>query len=140
MYLPMSQFLKGLALVVRDYDEAIAYYRGALGFTLEEDSDMGNGKRWVVVAPRGARECRLILARAKNEQERAAVGNQAGGRVFLFLHTDNFEADCRRMLQNGVQFVEKPREEVYGKVVVFADLYGNRWDMVEPRVNTPAEP
>jgi len=134
----MSQFLKGLALVVRDYDEAIAYYCGVLGFTLEEDSAMGNGKRWVVVAPRGARECRLILARAKNEAESAAVGNQAGGRVFLFLHTDNFEADYRRMLQNGVQFVEQPRKEEYGRVVVFADLYGNRWDMVEPKVNSLA--
>ncbi len=136
----MSQFLKGLALVVRDYDEAIAYYCGVLGFTLEEDSAMGNGKRWVVVAPRGARECRLILARAKNEAERTAVGNQAGGRVFLFLHTDNFEADYRRMLQNGVQFVEQPREEEYGRVVVFTDLYGNCWDMVEPKVNSLATP
>jgi uncharacterized glyoxalase superfamily protein PhnB len=81
----------------------------------------------------------LILARAKNEEERAAIGNQAGGRVFLFLHTDHFEADYQRMLQNGVQFVEQPRDEEYGRVVVFADIYGNRWDMVEPRVKTFSE-
>ena len=136
----MSQYLKGLALVVRDYDEAIAYYCGSLGFCLEEDTAMGNGKRWVVVAPRGARECRLILARAKNEEERAAIGNQSGGRVFLFLHTDNFESDYRQMLQNGVRFVEQPREEEYGRVVVFTDLYGNRWDMVEPRDKSVVSP
>ncbi len=125
--------------MVRDYDEAIAYYCQSLGFNLEEDTDMGGGKRWVVVAPPGARECRFILAKAKNEAERAAVGNQTGGRVFLFLHTDNFEVDYQRMLQNGVRFVEQPRKEEYGQVVVFADLYGNRWDMVGARVKSPVD-
>lgn len=127
----MSQFLKGVALVVRDYDEAIGYFVGLLGFELVEDTPMGKGKRWVVVSPRGAQECRLILAKAKNDAELRAVGNQTGGRVFLFLHTDDFESDYQRMVQKGVQFVEQPRVETFGRVVVFIDLYGNRWDLVE---------
>lgn len=133
----MGQFIKAIALVVRDYDEAIAYYRDVLGFRLVEDTNMGAGKRWVVVEPPGAAECRLLLARAKNAMELAAIGHQAGGRVFLFLHTDHFQRDYQAMLERGVQFVELPREESHGTVVVFTDLYGNRWDMVGPRTQHP---
>jgi catechol 2,3-dioxygenase-like lactoylglutathione lyase family enzyme len=122
-----------VSLVVRDYDEAIAFFVDALGFALVEDTPMGKEKRWVVVAPPGSRESRLLLARASTADERARVGNQAGGRVFLFLHTDNFASDYERMRAAGVRFVESPRDESYGTVVVFEDLYGNRWDLVEPR-------
>lgn len=131
----MRQTLTMFALVVRDYDEAIAYYRDTLGFTLEEDTDLGGGKRWVVVAPPGAGEtgARILLARASNERQAARVGDQTGGRVFLFLHTDDFARDHARFLAAGVTFVEAPREEVYGRVAVFTDLYGNRWDLIEPK-------
>lgn len=125
--------LGAVALVVRDYDEAIAYYTGVLGFTLIEDSPRGPGKRWVLVAPPGAKETRLLLAQAKNDAERAAVGRQTGGRVFLFLHTDDFWRDYRAYAARGVRFVESPREEDYATVVVFEDLYGNRWDLLQMR-------
>ncbi|MBS0632155.1 MAG: VOC family protein [Verrucomicrobia bacterium] len=125
------QTLGAVALVVRDYDEAIAYYTGVLGFTLIEDSPRGPGKRWVLVAPPGAQETRLLLAQAKNETERAAIGHQTGGRVFLFLHTDDFWRDYRTYAGRGVRFVESPREEDYATVVVFEDLYGNRWDLLQ---------
>ena len=130
----MPQHLALIALVVRDYDEAIAWYRDVLGFELVEDTDMGSGKRWVVVSPPGAKETRLLLARAANERQSAAVGAQTGGRVFLFLHTDDFARDHGLYRQRGVRFVEDaPREEPYGTVIVFEDLYGNRWDLVQPR-------
>jgi catechol 2,3-dioxygenase-like lactoylglutathione lyase family enzyme len=125
------QTLGAVALVVRDYDEAIAYYTGVLGFTLVEDSPRGAGKRWVLVAPPGAQETRLLLAQAKNEAELAAVGRQTGGRVFLFLHTDDFWRDHRAYTARGVRFIEPPREEGYATVVVFEDLYGNRWDLLQ---------
>lgn len=125
------QTLGAVTLVVRDYDEAIAYYTGVLGFTLVEDSPRGAGKRWVLVAPPGAQETRLLLAQAKNEAELAAVGRQTGGRVFLFLHTDDFWRDHRAYTARGVRFIESPREESYATVVVFEDLYGNRWDLLQ---------
>ncbi len=129
----MSQFLATVSVVVRDYDEAIAYYTGALGFQLVEDSPRGPGKRWVLVAPPGAGPdgCRLLLAQAKNAAELAAVGNQTGGRVFLFLHTDDFYRDHRAFKARGVEFLEEPREEDYGTVAVFRDLYGNKWDLLQ---------
>ncbi|WP_035805354.1 VOC family protein [Kitasatospora mediocidica] len=118
-------------LLVRDYDEAIAFYVGALGFELREDSPRADGGRWVVVAPRGAREGGLLLARPGKAEQRARIGNQTGGRVGWFLHTDDFAADHRRMADAGVRFLEEPRHEPYGTVAVFADLYGNRWDLLE---------
>ncbi len=116
---------------MRDYDEALAYYTGVLGFQLIEDTDLGGGKRWVLVAPPGSAEGRLLLAQARKPEEIAAIGNQAGGRVFLFLHTDNFARDHAAFRARGVRFLEDPRHEVYGTVAVFADLYGNRWDLLQ---------
>ncbi|HEY0502594.1 MAG TPA: VOC family protein [Lysobacter sp.] len=128
----MARFIAHVALVVRDYDEAIAFYRDALGFELLEDTDLGGGKRWVRVAPRGAQSA-LLLARADGEAQRASVGHQAGGRVGFFLHTDDFARDHAAMLAQGVRFLEAPRQEPYGTVAVFEDLYGNRWDLLEPK-------
>ena len=130
----MPRHLAHIALVVRDYDEAIAWYTGALGFTLVEDSPREGGKRWVLVAPSGAPgAAALLLARAATPEQVARIGDQAGGRVFLFLHTSDFHRDHAAMRSRGVRFVEAPREEAYGTVAVFEDLYGNRWDLVEPR-------
>jgi catechol 2,3-dioxygenase-like lactoylglutathione lyase family enzyme len=129
----MPQHLALVSLVVRDYDEAIAFYVGVLGFTLVEDTyQPAQDKRWVVVAPAGAVESRLLLARASNEDQSARVGSQTGGRVFLFLYTDNFERDFRAYKSKGVRFVREPKTEDYGTVAVFEDLYGNLWDLVEP--------
>lgn len=125
------QHLSGVVLLVRDYDEAKAYYTGVLGFTLLEDTDMGAGKRWLVVAPPGARETHLVLARAATPEQRARIGDQAGGRVLLFLHTDDFARDFQAFSARGVKFLEAPRHETYGSVAVFEDLYGNRWDLIE---------
>jgi catechol 2,3-dioxygenase-like lactoylglutathione lyase family enzyme len=119
------------ALLVRDYDEAIAFYVGALGFELAEDAPQGGGKRWVVVRPRGS-QGGLLLARAADEVQASYVGRQAGGRVFLFLETDDFHGDHARMQAAGVRFVEAPRREPYGTVAVYEDLYGNRWDLLQP--------
>lgn len=122
--------ISALALLVHDYDEAIDYYCRCLGFQLLEDSDRGQGKRWVQVAPpRGG--CALLLAKAVGDQQQAAVGNQSGGRVFLFLETDDFARDHAVMLAAGVRFMEQPRHEDYGSVAVFEDLYGNRWDLLQ---------
>lgn len=129
----MSQSLVQLSLLVNDYDEAIAWFTGPLGFTLREDTPLGEGKRWVVVAPPGSSDAALLLARAANAEQRAAVGRQAGGRVLLFLHTDDFWADYRRMQAAGVVFRETPREEPYATVAVFEDLYGNPWDLLQPK-------
>lgn len=129
----MQQYLAGISLVVNDYDEAIEFYTRKLSFTLLEDTRMSDTKRWVVVAPPGSTGCTLLLAKAANDAQRAAVGNQTGGRVFLFLHTDDFDRDYNQMQQAGIEFIESPRQEAYGKVVVFADLYGNRWDLIEPQ-------
>jgi catechol 2,3-dioxygenase-like lactoylglutathione lyase family enzyme len=129
----MKQKIASVALVVRDYDEAISFYTEKLGFTLLEDTDLGNGKRWVVVAPAGDGDCSLLLAKAASLRQEQSIGNQTGGRVFLFLHTDDFWRDYNGMQARGVKFIEQPRQEAYGTVVVFEDLYGNRWDMVERR-------
>jgi len=127
----MTQHLGAVSLLVRDYDEAIAYYTQSLGFTLVEDTALGAGKRWVVVAPPGAAETRLLLARAVQPEEIAALGRQGGGRVWLFLHTDDFWRDHRAYSARGVKFCETPREESYATVAVFEDLYGNRWDLLQ---------
>lgn len=130
----MKQSLAHVALVVRDYDEAIAWFTGKLGFTLVEDAyQPEQDKRWVLVAPPGAPEggASLLLARASTPEQEAFIGNQAGGRVFLFLRTDDFDGDHRAMTAKGVTFVRPPTVQPYGKVAVFLDLYGNRWDLVE---------
>lgn len=129
----MSQTIATIALVVTSYDEAIAFYRDGVGFTVVEDTDMGNGRRWVVVAPPGGRGARLLLAKADGPEQEQIVGRQAGGRVMLFLETDDFVEAHARMLASGVKFLEEPRHEAYGSVAVFADLYGNKWDLIEPR-------
>lgn len=129
----MPQFISQVALVVADYDEALAFYVGKLGFGLVENTDMGGGKRWVVVAPPGSKETRLLLARASGETQSAVVGAQGGGRVWLFLSTDDFARDHARMTAAGVRFREAPRDEAYGTVAVFEDLYGNPWDLIEPK-------
>ena len=121
-----------LSLLVRDYDEAIDWYTRCLGFELAEDVDMGKGKRWVVIEPTGTRGAALLLAKAANPQQEAAIGNQSGGRVFLFLETDSFDRDHARMVSEGVNFREAPRSEAYGKVAVFEDLHGNAWDLIGP--------
>jgi catechol 2,3-dioxygenase-like lactoylglutathione lyase family enzyme len=128
----MNRAITRVTLVVRDYDEAIAYYTSRLGFELVEDTDLGNGKRWVVVAPKGGTGAALVLARAANPEQVSRIGNQTGGRVFLFLHTDDFWRDYNAMQARGVRFIEEPRHEPHGTVVVFEDLYGNRWDLVQP--------
>jgi catechol 2,3-dioxygenase-like lactoylglutathione lyase family enzyme len=126
--------LAAVALVVRDYDEAIDFFTRALGFRLVEDTPVGPDKRWVLVAPSGGGAA-LLLARAAKPEQLARVGDQTGGRVFLFLDTDDFDRDHAAMTAAGVRFVEGPRDEAYGKVAVFLDLYGNRWDLVERRNN-----
>jgi len=133
----MPATLARVTVVVRDYDEAIAHYTQALGFTLVEDDPRENGKRWVVVVPNGG-GCALLLARAATPEQERAVGNQTGGRVFLFLHSDDFWRDYQAMKERGVAFVEAPRSEPYGTVVVFSDLYGNKWDLVQPNAPRPA--
>ena len=128
----MKQAIGYVALVVRDYDEAIDFYVGTLGFTLIEDTYIeAQNKRWVLVAPPGATESRLLLARAVGEEQSARVGNQTGGRVFLFLHTDDFWRDYKTYKDKGVVFVRQPKEERYGTVAVFEDLYGNLWDLLQ---------
>lgn len=121
-----------IALVVADYDEAIAFYVGVMGFELVDDSDQGDGKRWVVVRP-GPGGASLVLAKAVDDRQRAAIGEQGGGRVWLFLHSDDFTADHARLAAAGVRFIEAPRHEPYGSVAVFEDLYGNRWDLIQRR-------
>jgi catechol 2,3-dioxygenase-like lactoylglutathione lyase family enzyme len=129
----MKQRLALVSLVVDDYDDALAFFVGKLGFTLVEDTFVPEqSKRWVVVTPPGATESRLLLAKASTEQQKARVGSQTGGRVFLFLHTDDFWRDYERYKANGVVFVREPKREPYGTVAVFKDLYGNLWDLVEP--------
>jgi catechol 2,3-dioxygenase-like lactoylglutathione lyase family enzyme len=128
---PMPQQIATVALVVADYDEALAFYCGKLGFSLLEDTDLGGGKRWVIVAPAGGNGARLLLARAIGERQQAAIGNQTGGRVGFFLETDDFERDFEAFAARGVKFLEGPRHEGYGMVGVFDDMYGNKWDLIE---------
>jgi len=128
----MKQQIAHLALVVDDYDAAIAFYTKTLHFSLVEDTVLSDTKRWVVVAPPGSSGCSLLLAKAVGDEQKSRVGNQAGGRVFLFLHTDDFNRDYNEMCGKGVEFVRPPVKEPYGTVAVFKDLYGNLWDLIEP--------
>ncbi len=133
----MRQSIGYIALVVRDYDEAISWFTDKLNFDLIEDSGskdrQGQNKRWVLVAPEGSRGTRILLARASTPEETNRIGNQTGGRVFLFLHTDDFQRDYAAMKSKGVKFLEQPRHEPYGTVAVFEDLYGNKWDLLQLR-------
>jgi catechol 2,3-dioxygenase-like lactoylglutathione lyase family enzyme len=129
---PRIQTIALVAVVVRDYDEAIEFYTRRLGFELHEDTPLEPGKRWVVVAPPNTAGTKVLLARAADGEQRSRIGNQTGGRVFLFLHTDDFWRDHRALASRGVVFVREPREEPYGTVAVFEDLYGNRWDLIQP--------
>lgn len=130
----MKQQLAQIALLVNDYDEAVSFYIKKLHFTLIEDTQLDPTKRWVVIAPPNAENgCKILLAKAANEHQKKFVGNQTGGRVFLFLHTDNMERDYNNLLQNNVTVIRKPTDEPYGIVAVFADLYGNLWDLIEPK-------
>ncbi len=128
---PVSRSLAAVTLVVRDYDEAIDFFTGALRFRVVEDRGLADGKRWVVVAPQDSNGTGLLLARAVTLEQEAHVGNQAGGRVAFFLQTTDFWDDYAHMQAHGVRFTESPREEPYGRVVVFLDLYGNKWDLVQ---------
>ena len=128
----MPQYLGLVSLVVRDYDEALAFYVEKLGFTLTEDTyQPAQDKRWVVVSPPGARETAILLARASSEHQRTRIGDQTGNRVFLFLYTDDFWRDFNAYKSNGVTFVREPKVEAYGTVAVFQDLYGNQWDLIQ---------
>ena len=129
----MKQKLAQIALVVKDYDEAIRFYTEVLQFDLIEDTVLSETKRWVLVRPQGGDSCCLLLAKAKNEAEAASIGNQTGGRVFLFLHTENFDKYYQRLLDYEVKIIREPVVEKWGKVAVFADLYGNMWDLIEPK-------
>jgi catechol 2,3-dioxygenase-like lactoylglutathione lyase family enzyme len=127
----MKQSIAHIALVVDDYDEAIKFYTEKLNFRLIEDTPQSETKRWVLVAPEGAEECCLLLAKGVGEEQRSRIGNQTGGRVFLFLRTDDFQRDYQNMRAQGIVFVREPKTEDYGTVAVFADLYGNLWDLIE---------
>ncbi len=129
----MKQRIAQVTLLVREYDEAIQFYTEKLGFLLIEDTQLREEKRWVIIAPPGATESRLLLAKATNEEQTRCIGRQAGGRVFLFLFTDDFWRDYDRLIKNGVNFVREPQLQKYGQVAVFEDLYGNLWDLIEPK-------
>lgn len=129
----MKQEIVQIALVVDDYDEAIQFYTQKLHFSLIEDTVLSETKRWVLVAPPGSAGCRLLLAKAATEEQKSRVGNQTGGRVFLFLHTDDILRDYENMSDQGIEFVRKPTVEPYGTVAVFKDLYGNLWDLIQPK-------
>ncbi len=127
------QHIAHIALVVADYDEAIRFYTEKLNFTLLEDTRLSDTKRWVLVAPPGSTGCSLLLAQASGDEQKSRIGNQTGGRVFLFLHTDDFWRDHRNLLAHNIRIVREPVEEPYGTVAVFEDLYGNLWDLIEPK-------
>lgn len=131
----MKQHLTHIAIVVDDYDKAIAYYTKKLHFTLIEDTELSETKRWVLVRPQGAGECALLLAKGANDEQNSRIGNQTGGRVFLFLNTDDFKRDYQNLLDNDIKIVREPSLEAYGTVAVFEDLYGNLWDLIEPKEN-----
>jgi catechol 2,3-dioxygenase-like lactoylglutathione lyase family enzyme len=128
----MNQKIAHIALVVNDYDEAIEFYTQKLHFTLIEDTILSETKRWVIVAPKGDGQCALLLAKAATPEQQTIVGNQTGGRVFLFLYTDDLERDYQNLIKHNITIVRAPATESFGKVLVFADLYGNLWDMIEP--------
>jgi len=129
----MKQHVAHIALVVEDYDDAIDFYTQKIGFELIEDTKLSEEKRWVLVKPKGATETAILLAKAANTEQKSRIGNQTGGRVFMFLYSDNFWRDYHLMVEKGVKFVREPKEEVYATVAVFADLYGNQWDLLEPK-------
>ncbi|MFY7910438.1 MAG: VOC family protein [Emticicia sp.] len=129
----MKQYIAQFAILVKDYDEAIDFYTKKLNFELIEDTKQSEEKRWVVVKPKGATETAILLAKAANQEQVSRVGNQTGGRVFLFLYTDDFWRDYNQMQEKGIRFIREPKEEVYGTVAVFEDLYGNLWDLLEPK-------
>jgi len=131
----MYQRIAHIALVVKDYDEAIDFYVNKLGFQLLENTKLSAEKRWVIVAPPGAKECCLLLAKAADEEQVKSIGNQTGGRVSLFLFTDDFDRDFQKFNEQGIKFIRPPQEYEYGKVAVFEDLYGNLWDLLEPNEN-----
>jgi catechol 2,3-dioxygenase-like lactoylglutathione lyase family enzyme len=133
----MMQTLGHVALVVRDYDEALAFFTLTLNFRVIEDTRLSEDKRWVLVAPPRSTGTSLLLARASTPEQVSRIGNQAGGRVFLFLHTDDFWRDYREMIARKVKFVREPKEEAHGTVAVFEDLYGNKWDLLEPKARPP---
>jgi uncharacterized glyoxalase superfamily protein PhnB len=128
----MNIQLVQLSLVVKDYDEAIAFYTKKLGFELLEDTTLSETKRWVIVKPKGEGGCKLLLAKAANEEQMKAIGNQTGGRVFLFLHTDDIKRDYANLVANNITIVKELTQEPFGTVAVFKDLYGNLWDLIEP--------
>lgn len=129
----MTQSIATVSLVVADYEEAIGFYCDILGFNLVTDTDLGAGKRWVVVAPAGQSGAQLLLAKAEGPAQQAVIGNQGGGRVMFFLNTSHFARDRAVLIERGVKFLEEPRHEPYGSVAVFEDLYGNKWDFIEPK-------
>ena len=128
---PITQRISNIALVVENYDDAIEFYTKKLNFQLIEDTDLGAGKRWVQISPPNSNGTNLLLAQASNDQQKKSIGNQAGGRVFLFLQTNDFWRDYEHMKTHGVEFAEEPRVEEYGTVVVFKDLYGTKWDLLQ---------
>jgi catechol 2,3-dioxygenase-like lactoylglutathione lyase family enzyme len=128
----IKQRIAHISLVVDDYDKAIEFYTKKLHFDLVEDTIFSDTKRWVLVAPKGAKECSLLLAKAANKEQQTRIGNQTGGRVFLFLYTDNFHRDYQNLIEQKIQIVREPVIESYGTVAVFSDLYGNLWDLIEP--------
>jgi catechol 2,3-dioxygenase-like lactoylglutathione lyase family enzyme len=128
----MRQSLVHIALIVDDYEEAIDFYTNKLKFNLTEDSPISETKRWVLVTPQGGNGTSILLAKAADEEQKCHIGNQTGGRVFLFLHTDNFQRDYQNLLENQIKIINGPRDETYGRVAVFEDLYGNLWDLIEP--------
>lgn len=128
----MQQRIAHISLLVEDYDKAIEFYTKKLDFTLVEDTILSETKRWVLVAPPGSNGCCLLLAKAANEKQRSSIGNQSGGRVFLFLFTDNFQRDFKNLRDKGITIVREPAVEAWGTVAVFKDLYGNLWDLIEP--------
>lgn len=129
----MNQNLAHIALLVNDYDEAINFYVNKLNFDLIEDTKLSEDKRWVLIKPKGQQDFSLLLAKAANKEQQSRIGNQTGGRVFLFLNTDNFERDYNNLLHQNIEIIREPKVEPYGKVLVFKDLYGNLWDLIEPK-------
>jgi len=129
----MNQNLAHIALLVNDYDEAINFYVNKLNFELIEDTKLSDVKRWVLIKLKGQQDFSLLLAKAANKEQQSRIGNQTGGRVFLFLHTDDFERDYYNLLNQNIEIIREPKEETYGKVLVFKDLYGNLWDLIEPK-------